>query len=141
MMSCTEAFCTIMEHLRFHTEPELQNARHVLEAFGDTFRETDKVMEDKELAHICRRVARLHFSRPSPLATYPWQTIREVYKEKTGRVLSDYFCCMAYYRTIGQDKMEALKNAQRYAGTGCIEPGCIAAGNTAQQSTTTGGDA
>ena len=124
MMSCTTAFRTIMEHLRFHNEPELQDARHVLEAFGDTFRETDKVMEDKELAHICRRVARLHFSRHAPLATYPWQTIQAVYKEKTGTVLSDYFCCMAYYRTLGKDKMEAIMKAQRYAGTGCIEPGC-----------------
>lgn len=124
MMSCTEAFCTIMEHLRFHNEPELQNARHVLEAFKDTFVQTDRVMEDKELAHICRRVARLHFSRPAPLARHPWQTIQEVYKEKTGTVLSDYFCCMAYYRTLGKDKMEAIMKAQRYAGAGCIEPGC-----------------
>ena len=136
MMSCTEAFCTIMEHLRFHNEPELQNARHVLEAFKDTFVQTDRVMEDKELAHICRNVSRLHFSRPSPLATYPWKTIQDLYKEKTGTVLSDYFCCMAYYRTLGQDKREALKNAQRYAGHGCTAPGCVTAG-----SATTGGDA
>ena len=137
MMSCTEAFCTIMEHLRFHNEPELQNARHVLEAFKDTFVQTDKVMEDKELAHICRNVARLHFSRPSPITTCPWKTIREVYKEKTGTVLSDYFCCMAYYRTLGKDKMEALINAQRYAGPGCIEPGCGGAAEPAAN----GGDA
>ena len=137
MMSCTAAFCTIMEHLRFHNEPELQDARHVLEAFKDTFVQTDRVMEDKELAHICRNVERLHFSRPSPLARCPWQTIREVYKEKTGTVLSDYFCCMAYYRTLGKDKMEALKNAQRYAGPGCIEPGCGGAADLAAN----GGDA
>ena len=137
MMSCTAAFCTIMEHLRFHNEPELQDARHVLEAFKDTFVQTDRVMEDKELAHICRNVARLHFSRPSPLARCPWKTIQEVYKEKTGIVLSDYFCCMAYYRTLGKDKMEALKNAQRYAGTGCIEPGCGGAAEPAAN----GGDA
>ena len=129
-----------MEHLRFHNEPELQNARHVLEAFGDTFRETDKVMEDKELAHICRNVSRLHFSRPSPLARCPWQTIQEVYKEKTGRVLSDYFCCMAYYRTIGQDKMEALKNAQRYAGTGCVTQQGTIPGGVAELAAN-GGDA
>lgn len=116
MMSCTEAFCTIMDHLRLHTEPELQDARHVLEAFGDTFAQTDKVMEDKELAHICRNVSRLHFSRPSPVSTCPWVTIREEYKAKTGTVLSDYFCVMAYYRTIDQDKRKALTKAQRYAG-------------------------
>ena len=136
MMSCTTAFRTIMEHLRFHTEPELQDARHVLEAFKDTFVQTDRVMEDKELAHICRNVSRLHFSRPSPLATYPWKTIQDLYKEKTGTVLSDYFCCMAYYRTLGKDKMEAIMKAQRYAGHGCTAPGCVTAG-----SATTGGDA
>ena len=116
MMSCTKAFCTIMEHLRLHSEPELQDACHVLEAFKDIFAQTDKVMEDKELARICRRAARLHFSRPAPLATYPWQTIQAVYKEKTGTVLSDYFCCMAYYRVTDRERQAAVRKAERYAG-------------------------
>ena len=104
MMSCMAAYTCICRRLEDEQGKDIQDALLVLRQFKPLFEEAEEAMADPALQEICRNAAELHFKGILPLLTPPWKTIQREYMKKSGKTLSDYLCCAAYYNTKDLDR-------------------------------------